>query len=104
MKCLANLYITFLSTEGFNSINGNAIDIFFRENFQCLCNVIDELTFNEDKTLKPGLRQNFFYLIKKAAKIIFGFQNMKGNENLPEEIKRFVICFDSNEDSLVSHA
>ena len=54
--------------------------------------------------LKPGLRQNVFYLIKKSVKILQAYHYMKKNENLPTELEKFMICFKANEDCILSSA
>ena len=56
------------------------------------------------KTLKAGLRTNIFYLIKKAGKFLQSYSYMKGDEVMSKDKEKFLICFNANEDDLVSGA
>ena len=62
------LYLAFLSYAGITKNHENVLDMFSRENFDSLCDAVEEVITNEDKTMKTGLRQNIFFLLIKSCK------------------------------------
>jgi len=68
MRSLASLYRSFQDIEDAHLTHHNILDMFCRENFDMLCDAIDEVTYNEDKSLKPGARVNLYYLLLKSIK------------------------------------
>ena len=104
MRSLGSVYVEFKQMGGVQLLYGTCTDMFLRVNIGELFDSIDIVTYKEDKTLKAGLRQNLFYLIKKAGKIIQAFSYMKGDEELASSVEKFLICFDASEDELVSGA
>ena len=104
MRLLAKLYLTFKQIEGVSQEKDNCLDMFSRQNFEELCEAFDQVTYTEEKKMKPGLRQNLFYIVKKAGKILQAYSFMKCGEMLSKEIEKFLICFNGSEDELVSGA
>ena len=104
MRSLGKIYKVSSSYEGFASQSGNSVDMFIRDNFDHICRAIEEITLDENHNRKPGLRQNIFYLVKKAVKIVKGYHYQKKNEDLCSELEKFLACFNSSEDLIVSCA
>ena len=69
MRRTAHLYRLFRK-EDVQSTNGNSPDMFKRENLESLAKVIEIYTKNVDDSLKAGLKQNLYYLIKKSAVVV----------------------------------
>ena len=72
MRRLAHMYILFIKKQGVVNENGDASDTFNRVNFVFSRQKIDLYTLRDDTTLKAGLKQNLYYLLKRAEKIIKG--------------------------------
>ena len=64
------MYCLLCQQDGMNLMFGDAMDMFTRDNFPQLRSVIDIYTLNEDACIKPGLKQNLYYLLKRASKTL----------------------------------
>ncbi|XP_057311957.1 uncharacterized protein LOC130649644 isoform X1 [Hydractinia symbiolongicarpus] len=104
MRVLGSLYQSFKRMNGVCHDHGNLLDMFVRKNFTCFTDAIDAVTLNVDRSLKPGLRQNVFYIINKSVKILYAHQYMLANEEEASEIEKFMVCYKANEDCMVSSA
>jgi len=76
--------------------------MFCRENFDMLCDAIDEVTYNEDKSLKPGARVNLYYLLLKSIKSMRDRMYLEKNEACYAELSAFYKYFKSSEDTIRS--
>lgn len=72
MKILGNLYQVLQLHCDFTVVSDNARDLFRRKNFALLRTAVDLYNSKEDDTIKPGLKQNIFYLLKRSAKLLQG--------------------------------
>ena len=71
MRRLASLYIVFKRRPSAEVVFGTtAHDMFNRANFSELSEAIEDYTTDSEKKLKPGLKQNLYYLLKRSAKVI----------------------------------
>ena len=67
MRRLGSLYLEFRKGD-ISNIYGNAKDMFLRVNFDKLGDAIDSYSVTEEGKLKPGLKQNLLYLLKRSVK------------------------------------
>ena len=71
MRRLAHCYNVFKKQDRVNVVHDNSLDMFDRSNFQSLANAIDLYTSKDDSgSIKAGLKENLYYLIKKAALVV----------------------------------
>ncbi|PIK36317.1 hypothetical protein BSL78_26845 [Apostichopus japonicus] len=97
MRRLSALYLEMKTTEKvlgeFPCKNGDAGDIFKRNNFRHLEEAISSLTTSESSSgsdLKAGLKLGIYYLLKSAAKIMKGTYLIDDQDNLAEDVDKFV--------------
>ena len=103
MRILGKLHLYFKSIDEAVSLYGNSVDLFLPQIFEVVCAGIDTITLKEDgERIKPGLRQNIFYAIKKAVKIIRAHHAMKANDDIVAQLERFQLGFNDAKDFLVS--
>ena len=69
-----------------------------------LCKAINLFTTGEDSSIEPGLKQNLFYLLKRAAKIIKGAFLQKREDDAAAEIEKFTCILEMNEDQIFGDA
>ena len=70
--------------------HGNALDMFSRINFPKLRTTVDSYTSNEDDTIKAGLKQNVYYLLKRSAKTLRALLLEEEKEDAVKEVSNFV--------------
>ena len=102
MRILAKIYFCFRSMDDVICMYGNSLDMFMPKNFEALCAAITTVTENVDGSFKPGLRQNSYYVIKRAAKIFRAHFSMKEDDDRATLLERFQLGFDGEEDILVA--
>ena len=68
MRRLASLYLHFKEHSCMEPVFGNSHDMFNRANFTTLSDAIEAFTTAPEKKLKPGLKQNLYYLLLRSAK------------------------------------
>ena len=79
--------------------------MFDRRNHEQLAKLIELYTTNENKdTIKAGLKQNLYYLIKRAATIMQYSFYAQGKDEEAEEINKFIGTFKSWEIYLLGYA
>ena len=104
MRRLAHCYVLFQQQEGITCTYSNSCDMFNRVNFEQLSNVIEIYTRNEDNSMKAGLKQNLYYLIKKSATVMqYAFYSQK-RDGEADEISKFIQSFKSWENYLFGDA
>ena len=79
-----------MGQKDFISISNDAYDMFRRQNFASLRVAIDRYTVKEDDTTKSGLKQNIYYLLKRAASILQGLMSEEGHYDLVSDLQKFV--------------
>lgn len=102
MRSLASLYSSFKDSESCHQIHHNLLDIFQRENFDVLCEAIDDVTYDEDQMLKPGARVNLYYLLLKSIKSMRDRMFLEKNDVCYAELNAFYTYFKSNEETVRS--
>ena len=90
MRTLAELYSNLIGQKDFTSVSNDAYDMFRRQNFASLRVAIDRYTVKEDDTIKSDLKQNIYYLLKRAASILQGLMSEEGNDDLLSDLQKFV--------------
>ena len=103
MRQLANCYNIFKQLDGIHSLNSNSLDKFNWSNFDQLSEAIELYTKREDLSLKAGLKQNLYYLIKKSATLVYSFYSRK-KEDEAAEISKFIQSFKRWQDYLFGDA
>ena len=94
MRRLGNLCIIFKQEKNLLIKYANSMDMFIRPNFMQLRNAIDLYSTSTVGNLKPGLKQNLFYLFKQAAKAIKALKLAECDDASAEEIGKFVEIFE----------
>ena len=103
MRRLANCYNIFKQLDGIHSLY-NSLDMFNRSNFEQLSEAIELYTKREDLSLKAGLKQNLYYLIKKSATLVqYSFYSRKKDDEAAE-ISKFIQSFKGWQDYLFGDA
>ena len=90
MRILGHIYTNLLNQEGVVQQHKNALDIFVRENFPKLREAIDKYTSNDDDSVKAGLKQNVYYLLKRSAKTLRALKLEEGNERTANQVAHFI--------------
>lgn len=90
MRILGHIYTQLLLQDDITHQYHNALDIFIRENFPKLRTAIDSYTSNEDDSVKAGLKQNVYYLLKRSAKTLRAMQLEEGKEDVAKKVSQFV--------------
>ena len=105
MRMLATIYIEFKSMDYDKEERFyNSMDLFCRENFDTLCDCIDNLTRKEDKSLKSGQRKNMYYMLVRSGKRLRDKLFQEKKDDLSSELNSFIRLLKSNEDTLLSNA
>ena len=102
MRRFARLYMNMNKSE-ITQKYGNSRDVFLRCNFQELRQSIDKCTTTDD-VLKPGLKQNLLYLIKKFGKALICLALEKDDDEGSEEIQKFLKMLELWEDLIFGDA
>lgn len=89
MRMLGSIYSIFRKEESVVADYGNCLDIFRRINFKQLRQSIDIYTSKHDDTVKAGLKQNLFYLLKRAAKTLRALMLEEEKVDVAEEVGNF---------------
>ena len=84
------LYSNLIGQKDFTSVSNDACDMFRRQSFASLRVAMDRYTVKEDGTIKSGLKQNIYYLLKRAASILQGLMSEEGNDDLASDLQKFV--------------
>nr|XP_047134212.1 uncharacterized protein LOC124812135 [Hydra vulgaris] len=104
MRRLANCYNIFKQLDGIHALYSNSLDMFNRSNFEQLSEAIELYTKREDLSLKAGLKQNLYYLIKKSATLVqYSFYSRKKDDEAAE-ISKFIQSFKGWQDYLFGDA
>jgi len=104
MRRLAHLFVVFRDNPRIKMENGNVLDMFDRTNFDALTDCINKYSTGEDLQLKPGLKQNLFYLLKRSAKILKGFFLSQKKDEEADEIDKFISLLEMMEDNIFGDA
>ena len=104
MRRLGNLYLTFLRQENIVSTYGNAQDMFLRRNFNQMKNAIEDYSTTPEGKIKPGLKQNLLYLLKRSAKALKAILMADEKDNESNEIERFMQVLELWEDYIFGDA
>jgi integrase len=78
--------------------------MFCRENFEVLCEAIEDITVNEDKTVKSGSRVNLYYLLLKSIKKLRDRMFLEKIDNLYKDLRNYCEFFKSNEAAITTSA
>ena len=70
MRGISTMYLLLLKQPGILQKFGDAMDMFCQENFPQLRTVIEEYTTSSDDSIKAGLKQNIYYLLKRAGRTL----------------------------------
>ena len=104
MRRIANMYVIFCQQEGTELEHGNALDMFNRSNFSNLCQSIEQYTTTADCQIKAGLKQNLFYLLKRASKVMKGYFLTNKKDDQADELDKFVSVLEMMEDFIFGDA
>jgi hypothetical protein len=104
MRMLATIYNEFLSLNGVQQIHQNCLDMFCRENFDFLCDSIENLTRLDNNNIKSGQRKNMYYMLNRSGKRLRDKWYQEKEDTLSEELNSFLRLLKSNEDTLLSSA
>ena len=103
MRRLGNLYLTFTKENVISTYN-NAKDMFLRNNFNSLRNAIEIYSTTSVGKLKPGLKQNLLFLLKRSAKALKAILMADGKDTESSEIERFMQVLELWEDYIFGDA
>ena len=104
MRRLANLYVLLLEEPNITQLYNNIHDLFLRPNFSSLRDAIDRYSTSASGKMKPGLKQNLFYLLKRAAKVLKALLVEGSRDVESAEIERFVEILELWEDYIFGSA
>ena len=105
MRRLANLYRIFIKQSPIDQEHSDAADMFNRVNFDNLKESIELFTAKKNSSgIKPGLKQNLFYLIKRTAKILKGIFLTQKRDDQADEVDKFVSILEMFEDYIFGDA
>ena len=104
MRILADLYSILIGQKDFTLALNDAYDMFRRQNFTSLRVAIDRYTVKEDDTIKAGLKQNIYYLLKRAASVLQELMLEEGNNDLVSDLRKFVSLLELWEDIIFGDA
>ena len=96
MRRLAHLYDIFRKQDNVINNNSNSLDMFDRENYDQLASAIEQYTKTDtEDSIKAGLKQNLYYLIKRAATVMqYSFYAQRKDQEA-EEMSKFICTFKS---------
>ena len=72
--------------------------MFCRENFNILCEAVDEVTTSEKAELKAGARMNLYYLLLKSTKLLRDKLFLQKEDVHYDELNKFYEYLKANED------
>ncbi|XP_057306810.1 uncharacterized protein LOC130645001 [Hydractinia symbiolongicarpus] len=98
MRRLGHLYLHFKERPGLTARYNNGNDMFLRCNFDGLREAIDLYSTTEGGKLKPGLKQNLLYLIKRSAKVMKAVYMAKSMDDEAKEVGSFTDVLELWED------
>ncbi|XP_057297360.1 uncharacterized protein LOC130627280 [Hydractinia symbiolongicarpus] len=94
VRIIGHIYDRALQQKQFNCAFNNSLDIFKRDNFSCLRLAIEKYTSAEDDTIKPGLKQNIYYILKRSSKILRALMISQNKTDVAQEIQNFIDLLD----------
>ena len=103
MRRLANLYLIFRN-QVISEHYKNAQDMFLRSNFEKLRDTIDVYSTTTEGKLKPGLKQNLLYLLKRSAKALKAISLSNSKDEEATVIQNFVQVLELWEDFIFGDA
>jgi len=80
------------------------MDIFNRENFDHVCDAIDDITLTEDNHVKGGASLAIYYNLLKSAKKIRDKLFLEKKEDQYSEMTKFYEFLKNNEETIVRNA
>ena len=104
MRRLSHLYIEFLKQKGVQVFFKDSADMLRRENFIQLKSAIDVYTTKEDSSLKSGLKQALYYLIKAAVKAMKGTFLIANKDRHARALDDFVSVLELSKDLVFGDA
>ena len=104
MRQLAHLYNLFSEHKNLPMQSNDFSKIFLRSNFFALRESIDIFIKKADSGIKAGLKQNLFYLIKRAAKVLKALYLSEANDSDASETDKFVSVLEMWEDFIFGDA
>ena len=104
MRQLAHLYNLFSEHKNLPIQSNDSSKMFLRSNFFALRESIDIFTKKADSGIKAGLKQNLFYLIKRAAKVLKALYLSEANDSDASETDKFVSVLEMWEDFIFGDA
>ena len=104
MRRLASLYLHFKERSCMEPVFGNSHDMFNRANFTTLSDAIEDFTTTPEKKLKPGLKQNLYYLLLRSAKVLKASLLVQKKDEQASDIEKFVSVLELWEDILFGDA
>lgn len=104
LRQLASLYQAFSSREGIVKTHGDFMDLFNRENFDHLCDAIDDITLTEDNHVKGGARLTIYYNLLKSSKKIRDKLFLEKKEDQYSEMSKFYEFLKNSEETIIRNA
>ena len=103
MRLLSKLLIAF--SEENTATHVSAEDMFIRTNFGFLEAAIEKVTTADGKsTLKHGVKNGLYYLLKNSATIVMASYLGSGDDNKAAEVQKFIHYLDLNRDNIFADA
>ncbi|XP_057316739.1 uncharacterized protein LOC130657748 [Hydractinia symbiolongicarpus] len=93
MRRIAHCYNHFKVKKDVLHTHNNSHDMFNRRNFDFLASSIEEYTKSSTDEMKAGLKENLFYLIKRAAQVLQFYLFNQGKDEEAEEVGRFLVSW-----------
>ena len=104
MRRLGNLYLIFTKQQNIIEKKKEAHDMFLRCNFEALRDAIDIYSVTSEGKLKPGLKQNLLFLLKRSAKALKAILMSNSEDDEAREIESFVQVLELWEDFVFGDA
>ena len=104
MRRIANLYMHLLNQSNITHRYKNALDMFSQQNFRSLREAIDVYCTNVSGKMKPGLKQNLYYLLKRCAKALKALMMCDNKEEESDMVERFIQILELWEDFIFGDA
>ena len=105
MRRLGHLYSIFCRDEAnITQVHNNAADMFCRQNFKHLREAINIYSTSTSGNMKPGLKQNLLYLIKRSVKALKATLLAENKDKDADELDKFLQIFKLWEDYIFGDA